>query len=327
MPLISVVIPAYNAGKYIAQALHSLIAQTFTDWECLVVNDGSTDDTLSVIERYATKESRILYTTIENSGSAKIPRDTAISMASSDWIVPLDADDTLDPEALRKLRDRHLNTNADVVLLRMVITDMHGNVQNSSIPNSSFDMDQILDGKGAVAQTIGQWNINVNGGLIFKNLFNTRQPIKNYMNADEYDTRQILLAAHKIAFVEATYYYRKHGNSITHAFSAKFFDTVHTNRLLSDLVEQVFGKDSTLATIAKKQEFDNLVNKRILLLRNEKSLTKEEFRKIKQAVKANYHKIPDRNKIDKDNLLKRLLLTSNYTTFVVATYIRSFIKA
>ena len=70
VPQVSVVVPAYNQAKYLKDSLNSLIAQTFEDWECIIINDGSTDDTGEIIRSYAGKDSRIRYVEQPNSGLA-----------------------------------------------------------------------------------------------------------------------------------------------------------------------------------------------------------------------------------------------------------------
>ena len=184
MPKVSVIIPAYNAEMYIGQAFDSLINQTYNDWECIVVNDASTDRTLSVIEEYANRDPRIKFKTLaKNTGSAKAPRDTAVTMACSEWILALDSDDKLAADTIEKLMARQLETNADMVLLKLVLTDKDGNTKYSSIPAADFDFSQIMTGLKAAKLTIGEWVIPGNG-LIKKKLWDSRHPIDNFMNAD-----------------------------------------------------------------------------------------------------------------------------------------------
>lgn len=98
---ISIVMPAYNAEKYISSAIDSVLAQTYQDWELLVVNDGSTDRTPELIQTYANKDQRIRLFTIPNGRQAKA-RNFAISQARFEWIAFLDADDLWMPDKLEK---------------------------------------------------------------------------------------------------------------------------------------------------------------------------------------------------------------------------------
>jgi glycosyltransferase involved in cell wall biosynthesis len=89
--------PAYNAARYIAEAIESLTAQSFTDWELILVNDGSTDETLSIAQSYS--DPRIKVTTQLNQGEAGA-RNTGLNLASGRYISFLDADDMYLPNAL-----------------------------------------------------------------------------------------------------------------------------------------------------------------------------------------------------------------------------------
>jgi glycosyltransferase involved in cell wall biosynthesis len=94
-PAVSVVIAAYNAAATLPETLASLARQTFTDWEAVVVDDGSTDDTAAVAERLAAGDPRIRVLRQANAGHSAA-RNAAIAAARGDWIVCLDSDDWVD---------------------------------------------------------------------------------------------------------------------------------------------------------------------------------------------------------------------------------------
>jgi len=107
---ISVVIPACNAGAYIGRALESVLGQTRSADEIIVVDDGSTDNTAEVVARYAPK---VKYLHQDNAG-ASVARNRGIEAATSRWMAFLDADDEWLPEKLR-LQTEHLMRNGDLV--------------------------------------------------------------------------------------------------------------------------------------------------------------------------------------------------------------------
>jgi len=100
---ISIVIPAYNAGKFLAETLDSVLAQTASDWELVIVDDGSTDDTATIAAAYAQRDGRIEVITQPNGGVATA-RNTGLKATSGDLIMLLDHDDLLQPDALKVLR-------------------------------------------------------------------------------------------------------------------------------------------------------------------------------------------------------------------------------
>jgi glycosyltransferase involved in cell wall biosynthesis len=89
MPRVSVIIPAFNASPFISQAIESVLNQTYTDYELIVVNDGSTDNTASLVMKYG---ERLRYVYQENQGLSSA-RNTGIDRAEGDLLAFLDADD------------------------------------------------------------------------------------------------------------------------------------------------------------------------------------------------------------------------------------------
>ena len=97
MPLFSIVIPVYNKHKHIAATLRSVFAQTFADFEVIVINDGSTDDSESEVLQF--DDSRLVYVKTENRGVSQA-RNLGIEKATGDYIAFLDADDAWHPRKL-----------------------------------------------------------------------------------------------------------------------------------------------------------------------------------------------------------------------------------
>jgi glycosyltransferase involved in cell wall biosynthesis len=98
-PLISIVVPSFNYGHLIAQTLDSVAAQSATDWECLVVDDGSTDNTAQVVAAYTRRDRRFSYLAQRNSGLSAA-RNAGLRRASGVYIQFLDADDLIEPGKL-----------------------------------------------------------------------------------------------------------------------------------------------------------------------------------------------------------------------------------
>lgn len=100
-PLVSVIMPAYNAEKFISESIHSVISQTYTNWELIIINDGSTDSTEAVIKELITVEARIKYISQKNAKQGKA-RNEGIKVASGGLIAFLDADDVWYQHKLQK---------------------------------------------------------------------------------------------------------------------------------------------------------------------------------------------------------------------------------
>jgi glycosyltransferase involved in cell wall biosynthesis len=93
-PLVSIMMPAYNAEAFIAQAIESVLAQTMTDWELIIVDDGSTDGTPAVTDRYQDPGIRVLR---QPNGGESIARNTALQHMRGSLVAFLDADDVFLP--------------------------------------------------------------------------------------------------------------------------------------------------------------------------------------------------------------------------------------
>lgn len=98
---VSIITPCWNGEKYIGETIESVLAQTYPDWEMVIVDDGSTDSSRAIIMSYAAKDKRIRFFSQENAGSAAA-RNHGIKEASGRYIALLDADDLWDPEFLEK---------------------------------------------------------------------------------------------------------------------------------------------------------------------------------------------------------------------------------
>lgn len=90
-PLVSVVLPVFNAEKYISEAVASILAQSFTNFELIVINDGSTDNTLNILKSYQV-DSRVILISRENRGLVESLNE-GIDLASGEWVARMDADD------------------------------------------------------------------------------------------------------------------------------------------------------------------------------------------------------------------------------------------
>lgn len=99
--LVSVVVPCYNQAKYLPEALQSILSQTYQNWECIIVNDGSPDETDSVAAEWCAKDERFKYLYQEN-GKLPKARNSGIQKANGKYILTLDADDKFEPTFIEK---------------------------------------------------------------------------------------------------------------------------------------------------------------------------------------------------------------------------------
>ncbi|WP_243137713.1 glycosyltransferase family 2 protein [Faecalibacterium prausnitzii] len=124
--LISIIMAAYNAEKTIEQAIDSVLSQTYTNFELLVVNDCSADRTAELVKSIAAKDSRVrLISNVKNSG-VSYTRKHGLEEAKGDWIAILDSDDAWEPEKLEKQIELQRRTNADLLFTGSAFMDSEG---------------------------------------------------------------------------------------------------------------------------------------------------------------------------------------------------------
>lgn len=92
--LISVIVPCYNQAQYLDECLQSVLDQTYQNWECIIVNDGSPDNTEEIVNKWTAKDNRFKYL-LKTNGGLSSARNAGIEIANGEWILPLDSDDRI----------------------------------------------------------------------------------------------------------------------------------------------------------------------------------------------------------------------------------------
>jgi len=203
MPKVSIVLPTYNGEKYLRESIDSVINQTFTDWELIIVNDCSTDSTPQISEEYAIKDSRIRV--IHNEVNQKLPNSLNIGFrqAKGEFLTWTSDDNLYLPEAIEKMQF-FLCKNMDVGL---VFTDMN-----------------YIDDSGMVISSNSRSCHKINLCNCVGASFMYRRDVAD--NVGEYDNSKILIEDYDywirvyskykvVRFPEVLYEYRFHGNSMT----------------------------------------------------------------------------------------------------------------
>lgn len=228
-PLVSVCIPAYNAGKYIAESVDSVLKQTFTNWELIIVNDGSTDDTSIVLKQFA--DPRISIHQQENGGQCAAA-NKAFSLSKGRLIKFMDADDMISPGFIAE-QVKRVGDSEDVVA-----SAAWGRFYNDSINTFKLNEDVItndckpidwlvssMDGKQAMMQC-ALWLIP-RVVLEKSGLWDERLSL---VNDFEFITR-VLLHANEIRFAPNTVLYYRSGisNSLSALTSRQGLESAFTS--------------------------------------------------------------------------------------------------
>jgi len=151
-PLVSVVIPVFNIEAHLEQCLDSVVGQTLKDIEIICVDDGSTDSSPQILERYAQRDSRVRIITQANAGPGAA-RNTGLAKATGTYLIFLDSDDWFEPDFLERMVKRAEETDADVTICRAVEFDTQTGQELSSewmlksqyLPGETFSPHEIAD--------------------------------------------------------------------------------------------------------------------------------------------------------------------------------------
>lgn len=145
-PLVSVLMPAYNARRYVAEAIQSVLAQTWRDFEFLIIDDGSTDDTPEILKRYAEADDRVRVLTRSNAGVGAA-LNAGIAEARGELIARMDSDDVCLPERFAR-QVEFLRERPDCVLVgsRVLLIDPDGAplFEMEEIPTGHEEIDEML---------------------------------------------------------------------------------------------------------------------------------------------------------------------------------------
>jgi glycosyltransferase involved in cell wall biosynthesis len=113
MPIVSIIVPIHNTEKYLCRCVDSILAQSFTDFECILINDGSVDGSPSICDAYSVRDSRIVVIHQQNRG-VSAARNAGLDIARGEWISFVDSDDWCEPEMFAILYENAVREKADV---------------------------------------------------------------------------------------------------------------------------------------------------------------------------------------------------------------------
>ena len=304
-PIISVIIPIYNGKKWLPISLNSILAQTFTDFEILLINDGSVDASEKICQGFLKKDNRIRYFYKKNGGVSSA-RNLGLKEAQGDLIYFFDCDDLLASDGLEFLVNLHKDTGADIVSCACM------NVYKQAIPvnlRANENTKRIIAAKD-------KWNYReIFTGAIICKLF-SRNVIGDtcfqegiYYSEDEVFFWEVFIKAKKVAYCPAIKaFYYLHSESSTHRPQPyTFFKSyVSAKRLIKEKIDtattdtniramaycdyctSIFSLFRYVVRAADRREYALLQNKYSLLLEN--FLYKEKIPMLKKLEYETYIK-------------------------------------
>lgn len=210
--MISVIVPVYNADNYIDKCVESILAQTFSEFELLLIDDGSKDLSGAKCDEWALRDERVRVIHQENRGIASV-RNTGISLAQGEYIAWVDSDDYVDCHFLEYMYNTMKQSNADMVLCGFY-TDIEGTITHEG---KEYFFDAVYDRQTFLERvyTYGMYSIMCNKFLRKSSYENITFPDGRIFE-DSSVMRELAATCNKIVVIgKPLYYYRRHISSIT----------------------------------------------------------------------------------------------------------------
>lgn len=267
--LVSIIVPIYNAEKYLDSCIQSVLRQTYTNWELILIDDGSTDKSGRIAEEYGFADERITVFHQKNLG-VSLARNQGIDEATGNYVVFLDADDELIEDCLAKTVNIAEETNADVVAGR-------------SCENQELFQDRIIwTGAEALENSLKDhlFTYSACAKLIRREFIGkTRFTPDIRINEDSYFVFQLLCKQNVFVLTnDVIYFYRANSESSSRAvFSEKYFDILKVSDLKYKKIEEQFPQMHDLAK-------NMLLKARMNVLRILAVRTRDEYRDVEKKL-------------------------------------------
>ena len=217
MPIISIIVPVYNTEMYLRRCIDSILAQSFTDFECILVDDGSTDNSALICQEYANSDSRVKYHCQDNAGPAAA-RYHGVNKAESTIVMFVDSDDWIENNAIEVFYMKYKETEADMVIStawNYYIDGILNVTRSKAIDTKQSPLVYYLTTIG----NAGSWNKLMNKKL-WENLFiPERVPYEDYVTGIQIFNK---ITINKIVFIDIpiyNYHVHKSETGVSHISS------------------------------------------------------------------------------------------------------------
>lgn len=250
--MISIIVPVYNTRDYLCRCVDSLLAQDYTDYEIILVDDGSTDGSGKLCDQLASDHRQIRVVHQANAGLSSA-RNTGIKQAKGDYLTFVDSDDAVAANFLSTLFTLAQGSKAEVAACTFVEIQTNGKQRNFTVPDSS---EQILKPESCLEKMLLERNglsLSACARLYARKLFQKIKFPEGKLYEDVGTTYKLIMASRKVAYIaEPLYYYYANSDSIIHqGFNTKKLDLITlTDKMCSEVVQ----KYPRLESVAKLRQ-------------------------------------------------------------------------
>lgn len=245
MPAISIITPVYKVADFIPRCLDSILHQTFIDWECILIDDGSPDASGAICDEYAKEDSRFKVIHKQNGGVSSA-RQTGLEAACGEYIIHVDPDDYVEPTMLEELYKKAQEEDADMVICDFFYKKDDKVTYRKQEP-SSLKAERVLQDIfiliwGSCWNKLVRHSCCIECGAGFPDGVNYSEDVCFNVQLLKHDI--------KIAYLpKAFYYYVQHEDSITNSFSPK---TLHTCKKYITFLSSIIPENSKMVKRAKE---------------------------------------------------------------------------
>lgn len=220
--MISIIVPVYNGERYLAECIDSVLGQTFADWELIIVDDGSTDGSGAIADRYCRHDDRIRVIHRVNGGMS-VARNTGIESVSGEYVYFLDCDDILHPEALALLFDAIETNKADMAIAGAVLGSSYSPKRLGKVCFRNMNPIEVV--KDSLYQ---RGILHAPWGKIYKKTILDKVRFTKGLCYEDLDFfyRYSLLCDKIAVSYEKLYFYRQHPSSIMHTWTGQRLDVL-----------------------------------------------------------------------------------------------------
>ena len=320
--LISIIIPVYNVEKYLSNCIDSVIKQTYKNIEILLINDGSTDTSEEICNKYKIKDERIIVLNKKNGGLSDA-RNVGIKNARGKYITFIDSDDDIDMEYVEYLYSLLCKYNVDMSIAAYSVVSKNkiiniGEGYKEEVFDTSECLDRLLCEKGFTVSSCAK--------MYDKTLFENVEYPKGKLCEDNGTTYKLIMKCKKVAYGNKSIYnYYKRENSImTSKFNMKKLDLIELSDKMCDDIESVYPE-------LKPSTDKKRVTSRFSILRQilGEKLNQEQTIVVKQLedyLKTRKCQILKNSKIDKRDKIALISLMFGDKFFVFAWKIYTKLK-
>ena len=240
-PKVSIIIPVYNVENYLEDCLDSIVNQTLRNIEIICINDGSTDNSLEILRKYAKQDSRIKVINQENKGLGAT-RNVGMTIVNGEYIMFVDSDDWLELDACKLLYEKSKRNDLDMLIFLLKnYSEEKGYYEDDyyNITCMPLDFEEKIFDYRDLKDLIFKISISSCQKMYKKEFLSDKSFPEGILFEDNPFYWDCILSAKKISIIKKHLYLRRrHDSSISYSFNQNYLDVIKVNKLVFDVISK-----------------------------------------------------------------------------------------